>query len=76
MSYLSAPARKVFEAAWNTPVVAGDHQATRGRQLAAALRALTTTASVRSALFGEHITFAVSVEELLTIAEELEAINK
>lgn len=75
MSYLSAPAKRVFDAAWTTPVVPGDHEATRRKQLAAAFRALTTTASVRSAEFQDMITFAVPVEDLLTIAEELEATN-
>lgn len=76
MTYLSAPARKVFEAVWNTPVVAGDHEGTRRRQVATALRALTTTAAVRSAAFGDQITFAVAVEDLLTMATELEAVDE
>lgn len=73
MNYLSGPAKKMFQAAWKTPIIPGNHEATRRNQLANAIRALTTTASVRNATFGEVITFAIAVEDLLTIANELES---
>ena len=68
---LSPAAQAVLDAAMNTPIVLGDYDATRGRQIAAALRAVA-----------EELTYGIGSwagtspiideDELLRVADELE----
>ena len=68
---LSPTAQAVLDAAMNTPIVLGDYDATRGRQIAAALRAVA-----------EELTYGIGSwagtspiideDELLRVADELE----
>ena len=59
---LSPAAQAVLDAAMNTPIVLGDYDATRGRQIAAALRALAVRIKGADAIR----------QDILAIADELE----
>jgi hypothetical protein len=69
---LSPAAQAVLDAAMNTPIVLGDYTATRGRQIAAALRAAADQLSYGHGSW-KGPSAIINEDELLAIAAELEA---
>ncbi len=74
---LSPTAEAVLDAAMSTPIVLGDYDATRGRQIAAALRALADQVTPSDAVEPRNsLPMAIECQrirsEILAIATELE----
>ena len=76
---LSPTAQAVLDAAMSTPIVLGDYDATRGRQIAAALRALAAQLRLElplgdtdadAGVFAAHSAICATI---LAIADELES---
>lgn len=66
MADLSPDALAIFKAAWECPIILGDNQGTRMRQVAAALRAAADQVY-------HHWDGAECVDHLIALANELEA---
>ena len=80
MTKLSPTAQAVLDAAMSAPLVICDYTATRGRQIAAAIRELVNQTKKRKVLTTLGVPMAYSkeyclAEDLLAIADELEGLG-
>jgi len=76
MADLSPDALAIFKAAWECPIILGDNQGTRMRQVAAALRAAADQLAYGHGSFINGFWAGTSAiideDKLLAIADELE----
>ncbi len=71
MADLSPDALAIFKAAWECPIILGDNQGTRMRQVAAALRAAADQLAYGHGSWA-GTSAIIDEDKLLAIADELE----
>ncbi len=71
MTDLSPDALAIFKAAWECPIILGDNQGTRMRQVAAALRAAADQLAYGHGSWA-GTSAIIDEDKLLAIADELE----